>query len=296
MKVNPLRDLLAKQVDFEGLRARPDVKLFVTASNVRTCKSRLFRTPELTAETLMASACLPFLFEAVEIDGEFYWDGGYLGNPAIYPLIHECSSSDVVIVQINPLTAQRGADDLARHPQPHQRDDLQRQPGARDGGHRHHHEPGGDRQAERRPLHRGAVPPDQRRDRAREDGRAQQDEHRALVPRSTCTASATRPRTAGSGTISSASAGKARSTCWTSISSAIAGVAGFSAPCARQRGRRPASVCSGPHGGRTPCASSTCRIEAVSAADDRARRLGARSCARSPRWSRRRWNRTPKRR
>jgi NTE family protein len=104
MKVNPLRDLLAKQVDFEGLRARPDVKLFVTASNVRTCKSRLFRTPELTPDTLMASACLPFLFEAVEIEGEFYWDGGYLGNPAIYPLIHECSSSDVVIVQINPLT------------------------------------------------------------------------------------------------------------------------------------------------------------------------------------------------
>ncbi len=104
MKVNPLRDLLAKQVDFEGLQARPDVKLFVTASNVCTCKSRLFRTPELTADTLMASACLPFLFEAVEIDGEFYWDGGYLGNPAIYPLIHECSSSDVVIVQINPLT------------------------------------------------------------------------------------------------------------------------------------------------------------------------------------------------
>ncbi len=103
LKINPLRDLLEAQVDFEGLRARPDVKLFVTASNVRTCKSRLFRTPELTAQSVMASACLPFLFEAVEIDGEHYWDGGYLGNPAIYPLIHECASSDVVIVQINPL-------------------------------------------------------------------------------------------------------------------------------------------------------------------------------------------------
>jgi NTE family protein len=103
LKVNPLRELLEEQVDFEGLRARPDVKLFVTASNVRTCKSRLFRTPELAVDTVMASACLPFLFEAVEIEGEFYWDGGYLGNPAIYPLIHECSSSDVVIVQINPL-------------------------------------------------------------------------------------------------------------------------------------------------------------------------------------------------
>ncbi len=104
LKLNPLRDLLEELVDFEGLRQRPDVKLFVTASNVRTCKSRLFRTPELTAQTLMASACLPLMFEAVEIDGEFYWDGGYLGNPAIYPLIHECASSDVVIVQINPLS------------------------------------------------------------------------------------------------------------------------------------------------------------------------------------------------
>ena len=104
LKLNPLRDLLNELVDFEGLRNRPDVKLFVTASNVRTCKSRLFRTPELTAQTLMASACLPTLFEAVEIDGEHYWDGGFLGNPAIYPLIHECSSSDVVIVQINPLS------------------------------------------------------------------------------------------------------------------------------------------------------------------------------------------------
>lgn len=104
MKLNPLRELLDELVDFAGLRNRPDVKLFVTASNVRTCKSRLFRTPELTAQTLMASACLPMMFEAVEIEGEFYWDGGYLGNPAIYPLIHECASSDVVIVQINPLS------------------------------------------------------------------------------------------------------------------------------------------------------------------------------------------------
>ncbi len=103
MKLNPLRDLLDELVDFEGLRARPDVKLFVTASNVRTCKSRVFRTHELTSQVLMASACLPMMFEAVEIDGEHYWDGGYLGNPAIYPLIHECASSDVVIVQINPL-------------------------------------------------------------------------------------------------------------------------------------------------------------------------------------------------
>ena len=96
-------DLLAEVVDFNGLRRRADVKLFVSASNVRTCKLRIFRTAELTAETLLASACLPLMFKAVEIDGEHYWDGGYLGNPAIHPLIHECASSDVVIVQVNPL-------------------------------------------------------------------------------------------------------------------------------------------------------------------------------------------------
>jgi NTE family protein len=103
LRLNPLEDILDELVDFENLRRHPEVKVFVTASNVRTCKSRLFRTHELTAKTLLASACLPLLFEAVEVDGEFYWDGGYLGNPAISPLVHECASSDVVIVQINPM-------------------------------------------------------------------------------------------------------------------------------------------------------------------------------------------------
>jgi NTE family protein len=101
--MNPLRTALTEVVDFAALRRRAEVKLFVTASNVRTCKSRVFRTGELSVETLLASACLPLLFKAVEIDGEHYWDGGYLGNPAIHPLINECASSDVVIVQINPL-------------------------------------------------------------------------------------------------------------------------------------------------------------------------------------------------
>ena len=101
--LNPLSDLLEDLIDFDALRAHPVIKLFVTASNVRTCKARLFRTPELSAKALLASACLPLMFKAVEIDGEAYWDGGYLGNPAIYPLIDECSSSDVVIVQINPM-------------------------------------------------------------------------------------------------------------------------------------------------------------------------------------------------
>jgi NTE family protein len=101
--VNPLRDILADMIDFDGLRRRPEVKLFVAASNVRTCKARIFRTPEMQVECLLASACLPLLFKAVEFEGEHYWDGGYLGNPAIYPLIHECGSSDIVLVQITPM-------------------------------------------------------------------------------------------------------------------------------------------------------------------------------------------------
>jgi NTE family protein len=101
--LNPLMDLMNEQVDFAAIRADRRIKLFVTASNVRTCKPRVFTVDEITANVLMASACLPLLFPAVEIDGEAYWDGGYLGNPAIYPLIHECESNDVVIVQINPM-------------------------------------------------------------------------------------------------------------------------------------------------------------------------------------------------
>jgi NTE family protein len=101
--LNPLRDILAEVVDFEAIRQHPHIKLFIAASNVRTCKPRIFRTPELQVDSIMASACLPLLFRAVEIEGEHYWDGGYLGNPTIYPLIHECGSSDIVIVRINPM-------------------------------------------------------------------------------------------------------------------------------------------------------------------------------------------------
>src|SRR6185295_14763256 len=79
--LHPLRDILLEQVDFAGLRAREDIKLFVAATNVRTCKLKVFRTPEITVDCLLASACLPIMFRAVEINGESYWDGGYLGNP-----------------------------------------------------------------------------------------------------------------------------------------------------------------------------------------------------------------------
>jgi NTE family protein len=103
LDLHPLRDILNELVDFEGLRRQAGIKLYVAATNVRTCKLRIFRTPEITVDSLLASGCLPTLFRAVEINGESYWDGGYLANPAISPLIHECVSKDVIIVQINPM-------------------------------------------------------------------------------------------------------------------------------------------------------------------------------------------------
>ncbi len=103
LDLNPLRDILAATIDFEALRQRDDIRVFVNATNVRTCMPKVFRTPDLSVEVLLASACLPLLFKAVEVEGEHYWDGGYLANPAIYPLIHECDSNDIVIVQINPM-------------------------------------------------------------------------------------------------------------------------------------------------------------------------------------------------
>jgi NTE family protein len=99
---NPLRDILADCIDME-LLAKAPIKLFVTATNVRTGRGRVFRNAEVTPDVLLASACLPTLFQAVEIDGEAYWDGGYSGNPTITPLIRECSSSDTILVQINPV-------------------------------------------------------------------------------------------------------------------------------------------------------------------------------------------------
>jgi NTE family protein len=103
LDLHPLRDILRDMVDFTHLRAQPHIKLFVSATNVRTCKLKVFGTNELTVDTLLASACLPTLFRAVDIDGECYWDGGYMANPAIMPLVNQCVSKDVIIVQINPM-------------------------------------------------------------------------------------------------------------------------------------------------------------------------------------------------
>ena len=103
LNINPLRQVLEECVDFERVRAASQLKLFISATNVRTGKVRIFRNHEITLDAVMASGCLPFLFHAVEVEGEAYWDGGYMGNPAIYPLIYHCESRDVVIVHINPL-------------------------------------------------------------------------------------------------------------------------------------------------------------------------------------------------
>src|SRR5262249_25116295 len=96
--------VLIQTVDFAALRRHTcPVKLFLSATNVRSGKVKVFGNDEITADAVLASGCLPFLFQAVEIDGEAYWDGGYMGNPAIYPLIYHCESRDVVVVHINPL-------------------------------------------------------------------------------------------------------------------------------------------------------------------------------------------------
>lgn len=101
--LNPLRDILKETVDFEVIRKNKQIKLFVNATHVKTGKVRIFNTPELSLDAVMASACLPFLFKTVEVEGEPYWDGGYTGNPSIFPLFYHCTCADVVLVQINPL-------------------------------------------------------------------------------------------------------------------------------------------------------------------------------------------------
>jgi NTE family protein len=105
LDLNPLRDILVETCDFSAVRACERIKLYACATNVRSGKIRIFGPKEITPDALLASACLPQLFRAVEIDGESYWDGGYLGNPALYPLMSSCAAHDVVLVQVNPIRA-----------------------------------------------------------------------------------------------------------------------------------------------------------------------------------------------
>jgi NTE family protein len=101
MDFNPLRSVLNESIDFARL-ARSSIKLFITATSVRTGRGRIFRNKEISADVLLASACLPTMFQAIEIDGEYFWDGGFAGNPTITPLVRESNAQDTILVQINP--------------------------------------------------------------------------------------------------------------------------------------------------------------------------------------------------
>jgi NTE family protein len=103
LNLNPLKDVLTEIVDFDELRTCTSTMLRLCATSVKTGKPRIFRNPEITPNAVLASACLPLMFQAVEVDGEHYWDGGFIGNPAIYPLIYDAKSKDILIVHINPI-------------------------------------------------------------------------------------------------------------------------------------------------------------------------------------------------
>ena len=101
LDLNPINSILAESIDFAHL-AEASIKLFITATNVHTGRGRVFRNKEITAGVLLASACLPTMFQAIEIDGEPYWDGGLAGNPTITPLVRETDVYDTILIQINP--------------------------------------------------------------------------------------------------------------------------------------------------------------------------------------------------
>lgn len=100
---NPLRDLLEQHLDIEVLRSQKAVNLFVSATNVLTNHLKIFDKADLSVDSFLASACLPQLHRAVEIEGDFYWDGGFTGNPVLKPLVRACEADDIMIVQLNPM-------------------------------------------------------------------------------------------------------------------------------------------------------------------------------------------------
>jgi NTE family protein len=107
LNINPLKELVERFVDFKAVQSFPDIQLFISATNVQTGRVRIFPREKVTADAVMASACLPELFHAVEIDGVPYWDGGYLGNPVIFPFFGTTQTEDILVVQINPLVRQK---------------------------------------------------------------------------------------------------------------------------------------------------------------------------------------------
>ena len=102
LNYNPFKDMLADAINFERVRRQTAFKLFVCATDVQTAKVKIFAGNELHVEHVLASTCLPLLMQAVEVDGQYYWDGMYSGNPAIYPLVYECESRDILLVHITP--------------------------------------------------------------------------------------------------------------------------------------------------------------------------------------------------
>ena len=100
---NSLKELLLDVIDFDAIQKETNHKLFLTATNIRTSKVKIFQNAEITADAVCASACLPHLFQAVEIDGEFYWDGGYIGNPAMFPLFEQTKCTDLMLIQIDSI-------------------------------------------------------------------------------------------------------------------------------------------------------------------------------------------------
>ena len=101
--VNPLKEVAEEVIRFENVQACDSLKLFIAATNVRNGKVRVFTNAEIGIDELMASACLPTVFKAVEIDGVPYWDGGYMGNPVLFPFFYETRTEDLLLVQINPV-------------------------------------------------------------------------------------------------------------------------------------------------------------------------------------------------
>ncbi len=99
---NPLKDLLAETIDFERVRRQQELKLFVCATDVQTTKIKVFERKALGVEHVLASTCLPLMMQAVEVDGEYYWDGSFTGNPAIFPLLFECEARDIIMAHITP--------------------------------------------------------------------------------------------------------------------------------------------------------------------------------------------------
>lgn len=102
MKTDPLRDVIKNTFDFELIRKQDICKVFLCATHVFTGKLKIFKTEELKLESLLATACLPTIHNAVLVDGEYYWDGGFIGNPVMFPLVYDCESSDIILIQLNP--------------------------------------------------------------------------------------------------------------------------------------------------------------------------------------------------